>query len=182
MALVVEDGSCVASANAFVTRAEFTAWATDYLPSLDVSDTTAVDAAIIRASSWLSTWPQWNGARTCGRNQGLAWPRTGTTDCDGNAVPDDEVPVEVKQATYSASVLELESPGALTPTITPGEQVKRVKVDEIEREFMTPQEQGSSASDNPLNALRPMVAQAKDYLKCLASFPSDLSTPWPVVL
>jgi hypothetical protein len=181
MALTVEDGSCVAAANAFVTRAEFLAWAADYRPDLDVSDTVAVDAAIIRSSSWVSTFPEYGGTRTCGRNQGLSWPRQGVTDCDGTTVPNDEVPNEVKMATYSAAVGELATPGLLTPTITPGTQVKRVKVDVIEQEFMTPQDQGV-VDESPLDALRPMVAQVQDYLKCLATFPNDSEeTPWPFV-
>lgn len=181
MALIEEDGSCVANANAFVTRAEFTTWAADYLPDLDVSDDTAVDAAIMRASSWLSSFPSWNGSRTCGRSQGLAWPREDVEDCDGNEIPNDEVPIEVKLATYSASVVELNAPGTLTPTITPGQQVKSVKVDVIEQVFMTPMEQGLDG-DDVLDTLRPMVAQVIDYLQCLATFPNETEdTPWPFV-
>lgn len=181
MALIPEDGTCVADANAFVTRAVFLAWAADYRPDLDVSDTAAVDAAIIRASSWLSTFPDWEGRRTCGRNQGLSWPRENVTDCDGNTIPDDVVPLEVQQATNAASVVELTAANSLTPVITPGQQVKRVKVDVIEQEFMTPVEQGIGDED-PLDTLRPMVAQVLDYLKCLATFPNETEdTPWPFV-
>lgn len=184
MPLVVEDGSCVATANAFVTRSEFTDWAEDYRPDLDVGSWSGddIDAAIQRASSWISTFPNWDGSRKCGRSQGLAWPRTGVTDCDGNTVPDDEVPDEVKFATYAAAIFEYQNVNALTPNSTPGEQVKSVTVDVISQTFMTPQEQGIDDQD-PLDAIRPMVAQVKDYLRCMASFPNESQkVPYPFVV
>lgn len=182
MALTVETGSCVAAANAFVTRAELIAYAADYYPDTVVGDDTDTDAAIMRASAWLSTYPTWDGTMTCGRgSQGLAWPRSGVTDCNGDTIPDDEVPVEVKQATYLAALAELASPGVLSPTITPGKQVKRVKVDVIEEEYMTPFDQNASSAPDPVAVLRPMLTAVADLLRCIASLPSGRHTPWPWV-
>jgi hypothetical protein len=182
MALVHETGSCVPTANAFVTRQMLIDYATDYYPDVTVGNDLATDGAIMRASAWLSSFPDWDGVMTCGRGlQGLAWPRSGVTDCNGDAIPDDEVPAEVEQATYLAALAELSSPGVLTPTITPGEQVKRVKVDVIEQEFMTPKEQGVSGSPDPLETLRPMLTAVADLLKCIAALPDGTDTPWPWV-
>lgn len=180
--LVVETGSCVPTANAFVLRAALIAYATAYYPDLTVPDDTDTDAAILRSSSWLSSFPEWDGAMKCGRGlQGLAWPRTGVTDCNGDSVPDDEVPVEVQNATYLAALAELSSPGILTPVITPGKQTKRVKVDVIEEEYMTPQEQGVTGSADPLETLRPVLTSIMDLLKCMGTFPDGTNTPWPWV-
>lgn len=183
MALTVETGSCVAAANAFVSRADLIAFAADYYPTTTVASDTTTDGAIMRASAWLSNFPDWDGSMACGRGlQGLAWPRTGVTDCNGDAIPSDEVPWEVVQATYIAALAELQTPGILAPTITPGKQAKRQKVDVIEVEYMTPRDQGAtSGSFDPAGDLRPILTAVYDLLKCVASFPNDGQTPWPWV-
>ena len=182
MSLEIETGSCVPTANAFVSRAGLIAYATDYYPDLTVADDTDTDAAIMRASAWLTSFPDWDGAMKCGRDlQGLAWPRTGVTDCNDDAVPDDEVPAEVEQATYLSALAELSSPGVLTPTITPGKQKKRVKVDVIEEEYMTPKDQGVTGSADPIETLRPVLTAITDLLKCMATLPDGKNIPWPWV-
>ena len=182
MSLVLESGSCVPTANAFVDRAGLIAYAIDYYPGTTVADDAVTDAAIMRASAWLSSFPDWDGTMKCGRGaQGLAWPRSGVTDCNGDTVPDDSVPVEVEQSTYVASLAELDNPGVLTPTITPGQQTKRVKVDVIEQEFMTPKDQGVKGSADPVETLRPVLTAINDLLKCMATVPDGTNVPWPWV-
>ncbi len=182
MALVVEDGSCVVLANAFVIRQALIDYAADHLPGTTVADDETTDGGILRASSWLSSFPDWDGSMKCGRGlQGLAWPRTGVTDCNGDKVPDDDIPFELEHATFLASLAEISTPGILSPTITPGEQVKRVKVDVIEQEFMTPKDQGVTTPKNPVETLRPVLTAVNDLLKCMASFPDGVNTPWPWV-
>jgi len=182
MALIVEDGTCVATANAFVTRDELITYAADYYPATTVGYDETTDSAILRASLWLSTYPEWDGAMACGRGlQGLSWPRSGVTDCNGDSVPDDEVPAEVKQATYLAALAELSSPGILSPTITPGKQQRSVSVDVISVTYMTPQEQGFTSSKDPIDTLRPMLTAINDLLKCMGTFPDGVAVPWPWV-
>ena len=182
MALIVETGLCVPTANALVTRAELIAYAADYHPNTTVADDTTTDGAILRASTWLSSYPEWDGSQTCGRGlQGLAWPRTGVTDCNDDAVPTDEVPTEVKQSTYVAAMAELVSPGILAPTITPGKQKKSVKVDVIAEVYMTPEEQGVTRAVNPVETLRPVLTTVNDLIRCMASVPDGTTTPWPWV-
>lgn len=182
MALVVEDGSCVVTANAFILRETLIAYAADYLPNTTVEENTTTDGAILRASSWLSSFPAWNGAMACGRGlQGLAWPRTGVTDCNGDSVPANEVPTEVETATCIAALAELTSPGILTPTIIPGKQKKSVKVDVIQEVYMTPQEQGKRGLMDPVETLRPVLTAISDLLKCMAVFPDGTKVPWPWV-
>lgn len=182
MALIPETGACVVNANAFVTRAALLAYVADYYPGLVVPDDNVTDAAILRASAWLSNYPDWDGELTCGRGlQGLAWPRSGVTDCNGDAVPSNVVPIEVQHATYLASLAELANPGILAPTVVPGKQEKRVKVDVIEVEYMTPADQGVTTKTNPAETLRPMFTAINDLLRCMASFPNGLNVPWPWV-
>ncbi len=182
MGLVVEDGTCVANANAFVTREALIAYAVDYLPDTTVEANAATDGAILRASLWLSLFPEWDGTMTCGRgSQGLAWPRTGVTDCNGDSIPDDEIPIEVEHATFIASLAELVSPGVLTPMITPGEQKKSVKADVIQEVYMTPVEQGKRGSVNTVETLRPVLTLVSDLLRCIATLPDGTKVPWPWV-
>ncbi len=182
MSLVVETGSCVPTANAFVLRAELIEFGADYYPDVTIDDDEGTDAAIMRASTWLSSFPDWDGSMTCGRGlQGLAWPRSGVTDCNGDDVPDDEVPLEVQHSTFIASMAEIASTGVLTPTITPGKQKKRVKVDVIEEEYMTPKDQGVSGSADPTETLRPVLTAITDLLRCMATLPDGKSVPWPWV-
>jgi hypothetical protein len=179
MSLILEDGTCVPTANAFVARADLIAYAADYYPGTSVPDDTTTDAAIMRASLWLSTYPEWDGSLACGRgNQGLAWPRSGVTDCNGDAVADDEVPFEVEQATYIAALAEIETPGLLTPTITTGKQTKREKVDVIEVEYMTPSDR---SEEETVESLRPVLTAVGDLIKCLATVPSGTVVPHPWV-
>lgn len=182
MALIVETGSCIVDANALVTRNELIAYAANYFPGTVVGDNEITDSAIMRASSWLSSFPDWNGSMTCGRGlQGQAWPRTGVVDCNGDSVPDDEVPIEVKQSSYIAALAELTSPGVLTPIITPGKQRKSVKVETIQESFMTPVEQGIKVFKDPVEMLRPVLTAIRDLLKCLATLPDGIKVPWPWV-
>jgi hypothetical protein len=181
MSLIVEDGSCVPTANALVTRQGLIDYAADYYPATTVPDDTTTDGAILRSSLWVSSFPEWDGEMTCGRGlQGLAMPRTGMTDCNGDDVPDDEVPVEVQQATYIASLAELASPGILSPVITTGKQKKSVKVDVIAESYMTPMEQGLKYVD-PVAALRPVLTAVSDLLRCMATLPDGKKVPWPWV-
>jgi len=180
MSLVVETGACVPTANAFVTRAAFITYATDYQPGTTVANDAVTDAAILRASAWLTSYPEWDGSLACGRGlQGLSWPRSGVIDCNGDAVPDNEVPAEVRQAAFIAAFAELISPGILAPTLIPGQQKKSVKVDVIEVTYMTPVEQG--VTGDPAGMLRPVLSAVYDLLKCIATFPNGMNIPWPWV-
>lgn len=180
MALTVEDGTCVADADSFVTLAEADAHFTNYGGTWSGTDPEK-EAALRRAALWMSTFIQWNGAKACSDNL-LAWPRTGMTDCDGTAIADDTVPAQVKLAQYAAALVELQSPGALTPSVTTGKVVKRNKVDVIEQEFMTPQDMGvSKGTFDPIAASRQVLTQVNDYLRCLAVLPGR-KVPWPKVV
>lgn len=159
MALIVEDGSCVTDADAFVSRVEFVQWELEHFPTVDTSDPVAVDGAIVRATAWLSSHFKWKGTPTCGRSQSLAWPRQGAVDCDGNLVPSNEVPEEVKQACFYAADAELANSGALSPIVTPSQVAKREKVDVIEVEY------GVTAPG--ADASRAVPTAALDYIRCL---------------
>ena len=95
--------------------------------------------AVLRArgSAYVDTYDAyWTGQRAGGVLQEQTWPRTGATINCATAIPDDVIPLAVISASYRAAWLEAATPGVLAGSVmSPGERVKRQKVDVIEREF-----------------------------------------------
>lgn len=82
------------------------------------------------------------GASFCGCpvafDQERAWPRSGVLFC-GSAVPTDLVPLVVVNASYRAAYLEAITPGGFGGGLyDPRGQIKKQKVNELEREFFAP--------------------------------------------
>lgn len=100
--------------------------AVDYLSAVGKSlagDADAQEAALRRATMWVDgTYrARFPGTRTDGRDQLLEWPRTGASDVYGTAIPNDEIPREIVNATAEAAVREATTPGGLMPDVTPGQ-------------------------------------------------------------
>lgn len=97
------------------------------------SPDTARIAALVRASGWIDGRyrDRFSGTRTEGRTQPLQWPRVDATDVDGEDIASDEVPVEIKSATFEAALRELASPGSLAPDFTRQGQTTMEKVGPI---------------------------------------------------
>jgi hypothetical protein len=98
--------------------------------------------ALVKSTSELNNLP-WVGLRAT-TTQALAWPRTEAT-INGREIPDDEIPREVKQATFDlalALLYEAEAgadaatAGNLIPGI-PNSDLKRAKLDVLEIEWRT---------------------------------------------
>lgn len=104
-------------------------------------DNDALETALLRGSEYIdhnfrSSFP---GYKAGLREQTREWPRDWAYDYENNAIPSDEVPIEVEQASYEAALRELTSPGSLFPDFTPGQQTKREKVGPLEVEYTSPQ-------------------------------------------
>lgn len=178
MALIPEDGSCVPGADTWVSLADANTHFTKY-GGFWTGEDAAKEAALRRAALWLSTAIRWHGKKVCAGSM-LAWPRAGTRDCEGNDIPDDVIPHQVVLAQLAAASVELQSPGILTPSITPGQQVAREKVDVVEVQYMTPLQQGFTPKTyDSLVQLRPVLTQVNDLLRCLATV--GKAGPWPFV-
>jgi len=142
----------VAAADAYHAARANAAW---------TGDDVAKQAALLRASVyidgryrkllasgvWQSLFP---GVKTEGRGQAREWPRTGAEDYEGHAIPSDQVPVEVEQATYEAALRELVEPGSLSPDFVAASTVKRQKVGPIEEEFSVAAGADGAASVRPV--------------------------------
>ena len=129
MPAVVEDGTGVAGANAYISAAYLASYADDAGLTVPVGN---ADGAIVRASRWIDGMfgVRFPGVRLKGRGQGLEWPRTGATDYSGSAISSGEVPGEIQRATAEAALRELRSPGSLSPDQAQGAAgslVKRIR-------------------------------------------------------
>lgn len=113
-----------------------TAWSDD-----GVTDG-ARTAALVRGSASVDGiyGGRFPGIRTGGRSQTLAWPRIEkdgdlVTDRDGNEIADDEVPVEIVNATYELALRELTEPGSTQEDLARGGAIKSVGAGSARVEF-----------------------------------------------
>ncbi len=149
MALTVENGTGVAGADALITVEFCTAYCEDH----GLTDWTGAvhspadddEAAIRRASTWMSNAWTYKGTRTHGRAQGQAFPRESLTDGEGADIPNNEVPVEIQQATAIAAAYERANPGGLSPSVTMVDRVKRERVDVIDTEYFAAPQTAAAA-------------------------------------
>lgn len=140
MAIVVEDGTGLANADALISVAFLQSYADargeDYSPYI----TAQQEQAIVRASDYISESFRWKGFKLKDRGnaageQALAWPRSWVTDRNDFPVDDDKVIVEVQKATAIVALYELANPGGMNPTFTPHDRVKMEKIGPIAVEY-----------------------------------------------
>jgi hypothetical protein len=154
-ALIVEDGTNVAGADAFDTLDNCVLFASQYYGSSLPGSVDSKDAAARRAAAYLNGL-NWKGVRQFGRAQSMAWPRTDASDGEGNQIPEDTVPDEVKRAQHVFARAELLSPGILTPQVVVNEAIKSEQVGPLRTEFF-------EASRN-VEQFRPILTQAQDLI------------------
>src|SRR4051812_4464605 len=87
MSLILEDGTGLANADTFASLAAFEAYWDQRGFDYSSYDDDAIEAALRRASSYLSNSFSWAGYRVKGRAQALAWPRFDVVDSEGWGVP-----------------------------------------------------------------------------------------------
>lgn len=136
--LIVEDGSIVADANSYVTYDYALAYHTLRGNSAWALGTVLNQQyAIIRATQAIDSIykGKWKGTPTEYGTQELEWPRN---DVVVNAVEldNDLIPVALKKAVCEAALRELASPSSMTPDLDRGGEIKRVKADVVEVEYM----------------------------------------------
>lgn len=159
MPLVVEDGSGIAGANSAGDEAAIKArWddlGYDYSDATNFSDP-LIAAAAIRGMEWLLGSYRKRLPGTPVEPTGIHFPATEAVDFYGATISG--VPTEWFHAQCEAAFREATTPNCLTPDIVlagSSGQIKRRKVDSIEREFF----QAKSADD-----LKPMVTSVENIL------------------
>lgn len=137
MAFIVEDGSIVANANAYITVDFYREYWADR--GVDVTDPTQTDdqiqAAIILATQYINNANSWKGYIVFDR-QPLDWPRSSVYDKDGRDIDYQSIPLEVKSATAEYAYRSITNADGLLPD--PGDlgavKRQRDKVGSLETE------------------------------------------------
>ena len=134
MAFIVENGSIVANANAYITVSEFDSYWLDRGETFEALP--AKQAAIIISTQYVDLNFIWKGS-IVSDSQTLAWPRSGVYDDQGRAIANDTIPVKLKNAICEYAKRQLSS--SIQPDVSPdgrGNVAKvKEKVDTIEREI-----------------------------------------------
>lgn len=158
MALIVEDGTGLATAESYVSVATYKSYADARGVSYAGKTDAEIEQAARRATAWIdgAYGRRFIGQRTNGRAQALCWPRIDAWDAENEEyIASDEVPDEIVTATCEAAVRELASPGSLAPDLKRGGAVKSVKAGSVSVEFMgnAPAETTFKAIDQALAPL-----------------------------
>lgn len=121
--MIIEDGTGLPNAESYVSAEDCIIYAGKR--GLVFSDDPLGEAALRRATAWVDGYysKRLKGERTNGRAQALAWPRKNVIDCEGNALPDNEVPKEIINATCEAATRELKTPNILSPDFNPAKRI-----------------------------------------------------------
>jgi hypothetical protein len=135
--MIVEDGTGLANADAYVTVDYCADYCTERGLTFGTSPTLVGEQAIVRATAALDAIyrGRFSGYKTHGRDQSLEWPRTASYDREFYTLPNDEIPTEVKYATCEMAVRELADPGSMMPDLERGGQVRRLKAGSVEIEY-----------------------------------------------
>lgn len=157
MALVIEDGTGVAGAEAFADATAYDAWLLAYFNTTDASDTATKEAAIRRAVTFMNGMP-WIGTK----EYTLCWPRDDLDDYTAA-----EIPAEVIFAQHVYTRAELASAGVLSPDVTLQGGKILTQVDKIAWDVVS--------APNTVAAKRPVVTMAMDAIKDLLTDDYGLS-------
>lgn len=105
-------------------------------------DTEAKQAAIVRATAFIDAnyRSRFPGQKTNGRSQTLEWPRENydssfVTDDEGFDIANDEIPIEICDATCEAALRELTSPGSLMPDMERGGKLIEMGAGSVYQKF-----------------------------------------------
>jgi hypothetical protein len=152
--LTMETGAGIPAANAYQDEALWKAWADQRLYVYTSFSSDQVKSSLVRGAQWLDTTYRvsWPGVRTFGpAGQGLLWPRKAgrfvngvfvnygplatVVDSEGNAIPVNAIPIEMKLAQNEAAWRELVSPGSLAPDLDRGGAIKSLKAGSVGIEY-----------------------------------------------
>ena len=121
--MVVEDGTGLSNADAYVSVADADIYHASYNGSTDWSGATtaAKEMAIMVATQYIDNTygSAWKGTRT-GSVQSLDWPRAGVQDQNGFVQASDELPNKLKQAAAEVALRHVQGDDIMVDIDEPG--------------------------------------------------------------
>lgn len=151
MALVVEDGSIVAGADSYVTRADFITYAAAF--GVTIANTAATDVQLVKAAQFIES----HEGRLIGdrktRDQSLAYPRTGLI-IEGWDWNDDEIPRQVILCQMQVALEINAGIDPYNPPANPARATRREKVEgAVEVEYFGNDSASKMSRDSSAKAL-----------------------------
>ncbi|URA06921.1 virion structural protein [Xanthomonas phage Pfeifenkraut] len=148
--IIVEDGTEVADANAYVDVAAVRAYAEQRGVTLPADDE-EVAAMIIKATDYLESFACKYQGRKTDCDQSLQWPRTGVVMCCAD-YPSNQIPKQLKSAQCAAILIQNEGL-VLQPNVTAADYVIEETVGPITTKYANPIQAGISAQFTALDSL-----------------------------
>lgn len=124
------------------------------------TDDVAIEQAIRRASTYISTCYKYKGLVVGGRDQRQSWPRSNVFTNEGWPVDYLTIPREVQMATAEAAWYELNNVGGLNPSIVLTDRVTHEQVGPLSVSYQP-------VSSTDLSASRPILTIITDLLSDL---------------
>lgn len=151
--IVVEDGTIVANANAYIDIAFARQYALDRGVTLSIVDD-EVAAMIIKATDFLESFAcDYQGSKTDPDNQELQWPRIDVYfDDSETAFASDAIPKNLKKA-QAAAVIAVSQGLSLLPNIQPSDYVIEETVGPITTKYANPIQAGIEARFTGVDSL-----------------------------
>lgn len=141
MALVVEDGTGLSTAESYVSVSNCGAYATKIganFPSGESGETTRCEQALRRATQWIDATygARFKSYRTNPPDQALEWPRYDVWH-DGRReyLDSDALPTEIVSAACEAAIREYAKPGSLVPDTSVSGVIKRYQAGSVSIEY-----------------------------------------------
>ncbi len=169
MALVLEDGTGLPTANTYLLVATADAYHSELCNEGWGGAVTKKEAALIRATRWMDEHYEFLGDRkvlgsgsSTGLPQALKWPRQGVVHPDGYCVDQDALPVEVIRATAEVALAVLEFGGQLDPAVEPGgtltEELEKVGRTWVQTKYEAGGIDGPAKIPAALTIIRPLLS------------------------
>lgn len=126
MALIIEDGTGKADAQAYADAATVTAYHTARANAAWTGTDAVKEAAILRAMTFLDSM-NWHGY-AANAGQALEWPRACMEDRDGNSIASNVIPAKIVHALAELALREIQSAGSTLPDVSRGDVFSKISI------------------------------------------------------
>ena len=158
--LVVEDGTGVAGANAYISVDFADAYHLDRFNSDWAGSADRKSSAILQATAYLDRVYIYQGLRTH-TDQVLEWPRVRVLDDDCDELPREDIPSLVEQATAEAALAILCNGDPTKSFVESEARTRRERVGVIEAEFEFDGTEGTTQLPRVHEIILPVIASRR---------------------